>query len=443
MDIDKKIGILGLGESGYWASILAHELGYNVYISEQKNEVRNKYNNELKKRNIFVEYGEHSENFLKSVDLIIKSPGIPKNSTIMKRISDKKIDVMSEIEFASKFSKVRNICITGTNGKTTTVSCLFEVLKNKFQVLKSGNIGIPFSKIVLEKKLYEESDYDFSILELSSFQLEDCSSLSSEISLLLNISNDHLDCYQNFEDYLETKLKVFNNSKICFYNFDNAILSKRIKESENLKPYSINKKNGPYYFEENFIRSEVSHFSLSYEDMHLKGLHNVSNFIAIASICNHLGLEDDLIFKSIKNFKGLEHRFEFFKIINGISFINDSKSTNIDSVIAALSSLDKNVILILGGSPKEKDFSKICEHSHKIDKVFAYGDAAQIINESIGKKINIEIKKDFVQVVENSIKSAKNGQIVLLSPGCSSYDQFNNYIERGNSFKNIVERYYA
>ena len=156
-----------------------------------------------------------------------------------------------------------------------------------------------------------------------------------------------------------------------------------------------------------------------------------------------MGLEDDLIFKSIKNFKGLEHRFEFFKIINGISFINDSKSTNIDSVVAALSSLDKNVILILGGSPKEKDFSKICEHSHKIDKVFAYGDAAQIINESIGKKINIEIKKDFVQVVENSIKSAKNGQIVLLSPGCSSYDQFNNYIERGNSFKNIVERYYA
>ena len=165
MDLDKRIGILGLGESGYWASILAHELGYNVYISEQKNEVRNKYNNELKKRNIFVEYGEHSENFLKSVDLIIKSPGIPKNSKIMKRISEKKIDVMSEIEFASKFSKVRNICITGTNGKTTTVSCLFEVLKNKFRVLKSGNIGIPFSKIVLEKKLYEESDYDFSILE--------------------------------------------------------------------------------------------------------------------------------------------------------------------------------------------------------------------------------------------------------------------------------------
>ena len=443
MDLDKKIGILGLGESGYWASILAHELGYNVYISEQKNEVRNKYNNELKKRNIFVEYGEHSENFLKSVDLIIKSPGIPKNSTIMKRISEKKIDVMSEIEFASKFSKVRNICITGTNGKTTTVSCLFEVLKNKFQVLKSGNIGIPFSKIVLEKKLYEESDYDFSILELSSFQLEDCSSLSSEISLLLNISNDHLDCYQNFEDYLETKLKVFNNSKICFYNFDNAILSNRIKESENLKPYSINKNNGLYYFEENFIRSEVSHFSLSYDDMHLKGLHNVSNFIAIASICNHLGLEDDLIFKSIKNFKGLEHRFEFFKIINGISFINDSKSTNIDSTKKALESISKKIILILGGIPKEDDFSQISLFKKSILKIIVYGEASHKIYNSLTKDIAVERIEKFENAVHVAIDSAVENSVVLLSPACASFDQFDNYKERGKKFKNIVERFHS
>ena len=443
MNLDKKIGILGLGESGYWAAILAHKLGYQVFISESKDEISAKYSDELKKRNIFIEYGGHTENFLNSVDLIVKSPGIPKNSNIMKRVLDKKIDVVSEIEFASNFSKIRNICITGTNGKTTTVSCLFEVLKNKFKVLKSGNIGIPFSKIVLEKKLFNKSEYDFSILELSSFQLEDCSSLSSEVSLLLNISNDHLDCYEDFEDYLDTKLKVFNNSKICFYNFDNNILSKKIVESDTVKPFSTNRRKGIYYFEDNFIKSKESNCSLSYDQISLKGFHNISNFIAIASICNHLGLSDNLIFESIKNFKGLEHRFEFFKTINGIKFINDSKSTNIDSVVAALNSLDGNVILILGGSPKEKDFSKIHEYSHIIDRVFAYGDAAQIINDSIGKKINVEIKKDFEQVVETSIKFANDGQIVLLSPGCSSYDQFKNYKERGNFFKDIVERYYA
>ena len=208
----KNIGILGLGKSGYWSAKLAKSLNNNVFVSDSNEKVNQKYMGDLIMLGVELEIGVHSNQILKS-DIIIKSPGIPNNSKVLRKINDERIPVISEIEFAGNLSKSKNICITGTNGKTTTVSLLTDILSTQKKVLKSGNIGIPFSKIVLENKLHDKNDFDYCILELSSFQLEHCSKLKKEISVILNISVDHMDRYQSFEEYFETKMKIFDNAK--------------------------------------------------------------------------------------------------------------------------------------------------------------------------------------------------------------------------------------
>ena len=241
---EKNIGILGLGKSGYWSAKLAKSLKNNVFVSDSNTNVNEIFVDDLKMLGIDVEIGIHSNQILKS-DLIIKSPGIPNDSEIMNKINSKKIPVISEIEFAGNHSKTKNICITGTNGKTTTVSLLTEILSKEMKVLKSGNIGIPFSKIVLENNLYNQNDIDYCILELSSFQLEHCSKLKKEISVILNISLDHMDRYDSFEDYFETKIKIFENAKYCLFNYDDNLLNERIKSNDkNIIPFSIRKGKG-------------------------------------------------------------------------------------------------------------------------------------------------------------------------------------------------------
>ncbi len=245
---EKNIGILGLGKSGYWSAKLAKSLKNNVFVSDSNTNVNEMFVDDLKMLGIDVEIGIHSNQILES-DLIIKSPGIPNDSEIMNKINSEKIPVISEIEFAGNHSKTKNICITGTNGKTTTVSLLTEILSKEMNVLKSGNIGIPFSKIVLENKLYDQNDIDYCILELSSFQLEHCSKLKKEISVILNISLDHIDRYDSFEDYFETKIKIFENAKYCLFNYDDNFLNERIKSNDkNIIPFSISEEKGYYYY---------------------------------------------------------------------------------------------------------------------------------------------------------------------------------------------------
>ena len=380
----KNIGILGLGKSGYWSAKLAKSLNNNVFISDSNKNVNQMFIDDLKMLGIDLEIGIHSNQILKS-DIIIKSPGIPNDLEIMKKISAEKIPVISEIEFAGKISNTKNICITGTNGKTTTVSLLTEILSKEKNVLKSGNIGIPFSKIVLENKLYDKNDIDYCILELSSFQLEHCKSLKKEISVILNISVDHMDRYDTIEEYFKTKLKIFDNAKYCLFNYDDNFLKKRIDSNRrNTIPFSITKNKGHYYYDNDKI--------CSYE---------------------------------------------------GIDFINDSKSTNIDSVKKALESISKKVILILGGIPKEDDFSEILLFKKNILKIIVYGEAADKVYNSLSKDIDVERIDQFENAVHFALESAIESSVVLLSPACASFDQFNNYQERGIKFKNIVERFYA
>jgi UDP-N-acetylmuramoylalanine--D-glutamate ligase len=399
---DKYIGIVGLGKSGYWSAKLAKSLDYNVFISDKNIEPNHPYVQDLEQLNVEVEVGKHSDKIL-DCDVIIKSPGISNKINLFKKISNHNIPVISEIEFASLLSNVDNICVTGTNGKTTTVSLIFDIISSELNILKSGNIGIPFSRVVLENKLYKKNKYDYCVLELSSFQLEHSYYLKKEISAILNISVDHMDRYDSFTQYLDTKMKIFENSNFCIYNFDDKQIKERfLSHNQNSFAFSLNKSHGNFYLDNNKIRSKNSNYSLD-----------------------------------------IKSRFEHFLTKDGIDFINDSKSTNIDSAIMALKSIDSNVILIMGGIPKEEDFSSILQFKNNIETIIAYGKAAKSIYDSLSKEINVIVIEGFKEAVNMSLKCANTGSTVLLSPACSSFDQFKNFEERGISFKNIVERFYA
>ena len=443
---NKNIGILGLGVSGYWAAKLAHSLGANVFISDASSNVNNFFVEELKSLGVDVELGSHSNKIL-NTDLIIKSPGISNNIQIIKKLLEKKLPVISEIEFAHRLSDFKIIAVTGTNGKTTTVTCLYEVLKNDFNVIKSGNIGNPLSETVFKKKNKDNVEIDYCILELSSFQIDDTNSLKPYIALILNISNDHQDRYKNFEDYINSKMKLtrnMNDNDLIIYNYDNEILREKFLDiNKNFTSFSLEKEFSKYFLYENKIKSSNSSFELNINECSLLGIHNISNFIGVATLASYLGLNDKSIFKSLKRFKGLNHRFELFKEINGIKFINDSKATNIDSVRVALESIDRNVILIMGGLPKDSNFSEILKFSQSIKSIIAYGSASNQIYDSLSIQCNVLKIEEFDEAVNSSIKLAEKGDLVLMSPGCASYDQFKNFEERGDRFKNIVERYYS
>tara|TARA_Y200000002_G_scaffold75272_1_gene59029 strand:+ start:849 stop:2183 length:1335 start_codon:yes stop_codon:yes gene_type:complete len=439
----KNIGILGLGKSGYWSAKLATSMDYKVFISDSNTNVNSEFINDLKILGTEIEIGMHSEEILKS-DLIIKSPGISNDIEIMHKIKASKIPVISEIEFAGNLSNVKNICITGTNGKTTTVSLITAILSKEKNVLKSGNIGIPFSKIVLENKLYDTNDYDYCILELSSFQLEHCSGLKKEISAFLNISVDHMDRYSSCDEYFNTKLKIFENARHCLFNYDDNILKKKVNNKKlDLFAFSLTEEKGNYFFDKNKICSNDLSMNLNTDEISLKGIHNISNIIVATEIASKVGIKKENICNAIKEFEGLEHRFECFHSINGIDFINDSKSTNIDSAIKAIQSISKKIILILGGIAKEDDFSEILFFKKNILKIIVYGESRHKIYDSLSSEIEIEKIEQFEDAINNAVGSALSSSVVLLSPACSSFDQFNNYEERGIKFKKIIERFYA
>ena len=447
MNLDNKnIGILGLGVSGYSAAKLASSLGANVFVSDSKSDVNDSYMKELTNMGVDIELGLHSEKILNS-DLIIKSPGIPNDIEIIQSILDSKTEVISEIEFAYRMSDLKIIAITGTNGKTTTVTCLYEVLKKKFNVVKSGNIGTPFSEIIYKENKYKTLDTDFCILELSSFQIDDIDTFKPDIAMILNISPDHLDRYADFSDYSKSKMNLFKNMKdsdLIIYNHDDNVLCDEVEKRDKIfTAYSLNKNFSIFYLKDKKIESVHSKKNLHIDECELSGIHNISNFIGVATIASHLGLDDKDIFQSLKMFKGLHHRFEIFKQVDGIKFINDSKATNIASVKVAIDSIDRNIVLIMGGLPKESDFSAIIECSESIKSIIAYGVASDDIYNSLSDSCKVLKIKKFEQAINSAIDLAERGDSVLMSPGCSSYDQFKNFEERGNFFKSIVERHYS
>ena len=426
---DKKIGIIGAGSSGIHAAKLAKYYGADVFLSDSDN------NNKCCIDGIKTEFGNHSDKILKS-DFVIKSPGVPRNIKIVSKLIDSKIPIISEIEFASWFTKTSIIGITGTNGKTTTVELINYILnKNGFKVLLGGNIGIPFSKNVLIE-LKDKIRYDFHILEISSFQLEDIKYLKPHYSIIINIKPDHLDRYKSFKDYKNAKFKIALNldSKDTLIINEKDTNDLKINSNIIVKKFKINNNNF-------FVNNDIYNIKLNQNN--LKGDHNLENILIANIISSNLGISQKLIEQSIKKFKPLNHRIERINVKSQTKFYNDSKATNLSATIAAIKYIKKNIVLILGGIDKNKsEFSVLAKYTSKIKKIILYGDSRNDIKQSIKKYFNVLVYKNFHNAVIESIKLSKRNDNVLLSPACASYDQFKSYRHRGQKFKEIINEYY-
>ena len=417
----KKITILGAGKSGISAAKLASHLGADILLSDLRLDIQ-----DINIRNVNIEKGKHSNKVLES-DLIIKSPGIPNSIDILQKAKLENIKVISEVEFAGLFTESPIIGITGSNGKTTTVELLNKIFINAgYNSMLGGNVGIPFSINVLNE-IKEESKKRIHILELSSFQLEQTKNLSLEIGCILNISEDHLDRYVNYEEYIDAKLKIINliSSKgHLVYNANDKILKDRLDNSKGIK----------------FSSSDLENAKIDRNRLHLKGQHNHSNIAAAIAISSKYSIKDKIVFKSIREFKSLPHRLEFIAEKNGVSSYNDSKATNIKSMIAAIESFNDEIIIIMGGLDKgDSDFLSALKTSKtKIKFISCYGESGEYIYNNIKSEFWCAYNKGFTKSVLEAISKSIVGDILLLSPGCASYDQFNSYIERGNKFKEII-----
>ena len=433
---NKKIAVIGAGLSGIAASNLAYYLGAKVIlIDSNKN-----FNNKNIPKNIKIYLGDFPKEIL-DCELVVISPGIncSKNKSI-KEIESKNIPIISEIEFASWFTKGKVIGITGSNGKSTVVSLLGEITKSKFSnAFIGGNIGIPFSKNVLHE-LKKNKNNVIHILEISSYQLERIFFFKPDISCILNISKDHLNRYNSFKEYYETKFKIFNKNKL-FFNKDDKILNQNFSTKKHAIGFSI-KSDNIYKIEDGKLIDRTNNQSIIISKINLRGNHNLENIIAVLNMSRELNININNSKNIIYNFKPLKHRME---VINTKPLIiNDSKSTNLNSTKVAIQSFKDDIVLILGGYSNEKlDKKELIKtvNKIKIKNIICYG--------QIGKKINLEIKKykkciyikDFKEAVNHCITQLNNKQTLLFSPGFKSFDQFTNFEERGIEFTKQIKKY--
>lgn len=441
---NKKISIIGAVRSGLGAAKLAKQLSAIPFVSDAGSEYKLKSSIEvLQKEKIDFEIGKHSEKVF-DCDLMVVSPGVPSNAVVIETAKSKDIKIISELEFASSFCKANVIGITGTNGKTTTTS-LCDYLFNECgeKSYSAGNIGLAFSEIATAAK-----EKEFVSLEISSFQLDLIDKFKPKVAMILNITPDHLNRYENsVEKYALSKLRIFENQDADDY----LILS---KDSELLNQYFKKAKSSIFFFstatkvsngcylendEVRFVRNDEVQFSCKVSDIFIKGEHNIQNAMAVIIAAKIFNLDNEKIIKVLKSFKGVEHRLELVREIDGVKFINDSKATNVDSVIVALKSFDEPIFLILGGQDKGNDYSMIEELvTEKVKKIYAIGSSAEKVFNYFHGKVKTEIKKDFDEVINTAISESKEGDVVLLSPACASFDMFDNYEHRGKVFKQIV-----
>ena len=433
-----RISILGLGKSGLAAAKLAKKHGYHVFISDSgnSNELLKK---ELELQGIEYEFGIHSDHVLEA-DNIILSPGIPRKSEIVKRCLKHNLSVISEIEFAQIHSKQAFVGITGSNGKTTTTYLVGEMLEAAFGGKRTGgNIGIPLSNII------DENDLNPIAVELSSFQLESSDKLKLKTAVLLNISPNHLDWYESMEDYVDAKLRILKNadkdSELIVNSDDKAVVSRTKSFIGKKYSFSINTKIADARLENNNLILFDEKICDSRE-LNLSGPHHVMNMLAASLAAKLNGVNIDIIRNVLLTFNGLEHRMENCGTIHGITFYNDSKSTTIESLKMALQSFHKKIILLAGGKHKGASYSPLKELiTNKCKMVFLYGDSAEKMKSDLENNEVLHIAKNMDEAFLKANNLASNGDIVLLSPACSSFDQFKNFEDRGNYFKSLSPRF--
>ncbi|MFJ1351015.1 UDP-N-acetylmuramoyl-L-alanine--D-glutamate ligase [Capnocytophaga canimorsus] len=442
----KKLVILGGGESGVGAAILGKKKHWDVFLSD-KGKVATKYAEVLNQHTIRWEENKHTESEILSADCIIKSPGIPDTVEIIKKAKEKHIEIISEIEFAYRYTKGKIIAITGSNGKTTTTSLTYHILKESgLNVGVAGNIGKSFAQMVAE------DDKEYYVLEISSFQLDGITSFKPHIAILLNITPDHLDRYDyKMENYIASKFRITENQTeddYFIYDADDPVIEQWLEKNPikaKKLPFSLEKeiKQGSYNHKNTIIITINNHIvEMNTEEIAIKGKHNVKNSMA-SSVASHLlKVRKEKIRESLKGFIGEPHRLEFVKTVEGITYINDSKATNVNSVFFALDTMKTPVVWIVGGVDKGNDYSPLLPYVHeKVRAIICLGKDNSPILKSFGNVIdNIVETQSMEEAVSLSKQFAKNGDTVLLSPACASFDLFKNYEERGNEFKKEVEK---
>jgi len=441
-----QIAILGAGESGVGAAVLAKKNNFNVFVSDN-GQIKQEYKNVLLQHDIKFEEGRHSNNLILDTDEVIKSPGIPDNSAVIQEIRKKGIPVISEIEFAARYTQAKKICITGSNGKTTTTLLTYHILKKAgYKVGLAGNVGNSFALQVAE------NDFDYYVLEISSFQLDGMYSFKADIAVLMNITPDHLDRYDNnFMNYADSKFRIVQNQTTAdalIYCFDDDVivteLAKRNVQSK-LYPFSIQKSfvgEGAYIKEKELIINIKENItSMRLDELALQGKHNAYNSMAAGIASRLLEIRKETIKQCLSDFQNIEHRLERVANIHGIEFINDSKATNVNSTWYALESMQKPVIWIVGGLDKGNDYSLLKNLvKAKVKAIICLGiDNKKLYSAFADLVPTIEETQDIKEAVNMAYHLGVPDDVVLLSPACASFDLFENYKDRGNQFKTAVQ----
>ena len=442
----KKLVILGAGESGVGTALLATQQGYDVFVSDG-GKIKEAYKNELLANGIDFEESSHTEEKILSADEVMKSPGIPEKNELVKKIREKGISIISEIEFAFRYkgdSKI--IAITGSNGKTTTTALTWHICNHAgMDCAMVGNIGYSFARqLALDpKSLY--------VIEISSFQLDDIKTFRPDVAILTNITEDHLDRYDyKMQNYVDSKFRVVENQQandVFIYNLDDKITSQNINNypiQSTLYPITMSKElpQGAYLTNAQMhLKWKTEDMQMSIEDFALKGKHNQFNSMAASLGATAVGIKKESIRESLQTFQSLEHRMEPVAKIKGVQFINDSKATNVNSTWFALESIDKPTILILGGVDKGNDYSLLNELvKEKVKAIICMGTDNRKIHEAFGGFVSLIVNASSAdEAVKAAFHFADKGDVVLLSPACASFDLFKNYEDRGMQFKNAVK----
>ena len=438
-----RIVILGAGESGAGAAVLAKKEGFDVFVSDMSM-IKDKYKKMLDDRNIEWEEGQHTEEKILNADEIIKSPGIPNEAPMIQKIIAKGIHIISEIEFAGRYTNSKMICITGSNGKTTTTSLIYHIFKEAgYDAGLAGNIG---NSLALQ---VAEDPHEYYIIELSSFQLDNMYDFRANIAILLNITPDHLDRYGNcMQNYVDSKMRIIQNqtSQDSFiYWHDDPIISREL-EKYDIKavqyPFSELKEKGSIgYIEKGEYEIEKpTPFNMEQESLSLTGKHNIYNSLAAGIASNISGIKKEVIRQSLGDFPGVEHRLEKVAKVNGVMYVNDSKATNVDACWYALESMKSKVVLILGGKDKGNDYNEIKDLVKEKCSALVYlgADNAKLHAFFDGLGIPVRDTHSMPECVAACHELAKPGETVLLSPCCASFDLFKNMEGRGEQFKTLV-----
>ena len=440
----KKLIVLGGGLSGVGAAILGKAKGMDVFLSD-KGELSDQSRRELMEHNIAFEEKQHTLDRILQADEVVKSPGIPYTAPLVVELLKNNIPVISEIEFAARYTNAKTICITGSNGKTTTSTLLHHILKSAgFNVGLAGNVGNSFAKQVAQEQ------HDYYVLELSSFQLEAMTEFRADYAVVLNITPDHLDRYDyQMQSYVDAKMRILNNqtadNAFIYWANDPLIVQEieKIKPSAHLIPFAQAKADGICAYQKDahiYIQANNSTFRMKQDQLALQGTHNLYNSMAAGLVSKLLDISDDTLRESLTNFQGVPHRLEKVATVRGVLYVNDSKATNVNSCWYALQSMKSKVVLILGGTDKGNDYKEIEQLvKEKVRALIFLGKDNSALHAFFDGMVPLILDADSMQMaVELAYDVAQKGDVVLLSPSCASFDLFKNYEDRGDQFKKCV-----